>query len=290
MTKLTLLAENCTRRAGLLAEHGLAWWIDTGSAGVLFDTGQGMVLRHNADLLGIDLASASAIVLSHGHYDHAGGLPSALELADHAALWFHPAATAGKYSGRGGKARRISTDFLEQGSFRRPGRLVMESTKPSEVVPGVWMTGEVPRSNDFEDPGGPFFLDAQLTRPDPLLDDQALFFAGDEGLVVVLGCSHAGVVNTLRRIRQLTNNAPVAALFGGAHLEAASPRRLEATLQELREHTPGVIGFNHCTGQRALRCLEREFGPRCLPAHAGDSWLFADSRREPAGSPARQPR
>lgn len=270
MTTVTLLSENCVHRPGLLAEHGLSWWIDTGDHRVLFDTGQGMVLARNASALGIDLASASAIVLSHGHYDHASGLPAALDAAPNASLWMHPRATEPKFTGCGGTARRISTDFMERRGFAAAGRRVKASAEPREVIPGLWMTGEIPRTNDFEDTGGPFYLDAALTGPDPLLDDQAVFFHSGDGVVVVLGCSHAGVVNTLRRVGELTGGAPLVAVMGGAHLAAASEKRMNETVAFLHQLKPAFIAFNHCTGENAVRRFADEFGAACGQMHVGD--------------------
>ena len=136
------------------------------------------------------------------------------------------------------------------------------------------MTGEVPRTNDFEDTGGPFFLDAGLTRPDPLLDDQALYLPGAEGVIVILGCAHAGIVNTLHRVARLSDAAPIRALLGGAHLENASPRRMEETVRALRTIQPQQMGFCHCTGLAAIRSLWSEFPGACIQIHAGQRLEF----------------
>ncbi len=276
MTGVTLLAENCVHRAGLMAEHGLSWWIEVDGQAVLFDTGQGMVLRHNARKLGIDLASAAAVVLSHGHYDHTGALEEVLALAASASLWMHPGAVERKFSGSGGTSRRISTGFMERRQFLAEGRRVNFSPDPCEVLPGIWTTGEIPRSNDFEDTGGPFFLDEALTRPDPLLDDQAIFFRAGKGVVIVLGCCHSGLVNTVQHVGRLTSNAPLFAVFGGAHLANASDDRLDRTVDFLRARNPQFLAFNHCTGEEAIRRFGHEFGSRCVPLHTGDRREFPD--------------
>lgn len=277
MTSLTLLVENTARGMGVLGEHGLAWWIDTGSHRVLFDTGQGMALLNNARRLGIDLARADAIVLSHGHADHVGGLEQVLAAAKNATLFLHPSATGKKFTGsdRKPRGRRLSIDFLETEAFRARAAKTVVTTGPAEVVPGVWATGEVPRTNDFEDTGGPFFLDESMTQPDPLLDDQSVFLPTPEGVVVVFGCAHAGSVNTLQHIARLTQNAPVRALFGGLHLENASPRRMDETVRALRTCRPQKMGFCHCTGFHALRRLWEEFPHACVQAQAGSRFEFS---------------
>jgi 7,8-dihydropterin-6-yl-methyl-4-(beta-D-ribofuranosyl)aminobenzene 5'-phosphate synthase len=275
MTAITVLVENTARGAGLLGEHGLAWWIDTGAHRVLFDTGQGMALVPNAARLGVDLTQADAIVLSHGHFDHVGGLAAALRAAPRAAVVLHPRAVEPKFTGADpAAARRLSIPFVETEAFRDAGRRVVATRAPAEVAPGIWATGEIPRMNDFEDTGGPFFLDAALTRPDPLADDQALYLPTPAGTIVLLGCAHAGVINTLAHITRLTGGAPVRALIGGAHLENASARRLEETVSALRAYRPQQMGFCHCTGLAAIQRLWAEFPGACVPVHAGCRLAF----------------
>jgi 7,8-dihydropterin-6-yl-methyl-4-(beta-D-ribofuranosyl)aminobenzene 5'-phosphate synthase len=269
MTTLTIVSENTVRGAGLLGEHGLAYWIDTGEHRVLFDTGQGMALANNAAKLGIDLGLADAIVLSHGHYDHVAGLSLALAAAPAAELWFHPAATAPKFMRSAtGEARRISIDFMERADFGE-SRVVHRVTEPAELVPGVWVTGEVPRTNTFEDVGGPFFLDQALQVPDPLLDDMAVYLPGSHEVSVVFGCAHAGSVNTLDHILQYLGPRSLGTMVGGLHLAAASPERMERTVAALRSLAPRHMGFCHCTGAHALHRLWNEFPAACFEAHAG---------------------
>lgn len=271
MTSLRILCENTARGMGVLGEHGLAWWIDTGSHRVLFDAGQGLALLSNARRLGVDLADAAAIVLSHGHADHVGGLHQALDAAPGATLFLHPHAVLRRFTGSDGgtRGRRLSVDFVETAGFATPGRRVVVSSEAREIVPGLWCTGEIPRSNDFEDVGGPFFLDEALSTPDPLLDDQALFFQARAGTVVVLGCAHAGVINTLEHVRTLTQGAPLHAVLGGMHLERADARRLDETFAALRRLGVQRFGPNHCTGIGAVARFWSEFPGRCVQCAAG---------------------
>lgn len=269
MITITLLAENTVRGSGLIGEHGLAWWIDTGTHRVLFDTGQGMALSHNSRKLGIDLSTADAIVLSHGHYDHVSGLPEALAAAPNASLWLHPAAIDRKIiRGDDGIARRVSTDFMESDDFGS-SRKVYRVTSKAEVVPGLWVTGEIPRNNDFEDVGGPFFLDDGMTRPDPIRDDMSLYMQHDGFVSVVFGCAHGGSVNTLHHIFEQIGRMPVDTLVGGLHLAEASPERLDRTVSMLRGISPKFMAFGHCTGAHAVHRLWSEFPGLCHELHVG---------------------
>jgi 7,8-dihydropterin-6-yl-methyl-4-(beta-D-ribofuranosyl)aminobenzene 5'-phosphate synthase len=138
----------------------------------------------------------------------------------------------------------------------------------------LWVTGPVPRENTFEDTGGPFFVDATCQIRDPLEDDQALFFDTDEGTVVLLGCAHAGIVNTLSYIRQLTEERPIAVVLGGMHLLSASPERIAHTLEYLAALGKPRLGPAHCTGLKAFVGLWSRFPQQCVPCGAGTRMEF----------------
>ena len=276
--RITVLAENTAGRRDLLAEHGLAWWIEADGYRVLFDTGQGMVLEHNARALGFELEEARAVVLSHGHYDHTGGLGGALACFRNAAVFAHPLAFTPKYACGGGSARSVGSPFHDLAELELAVAAVQPTRTPVAICPGVWATGEIPRANDFEDTGGAFFLDEHCSTPDPLLDDQAVYLESPQGIVVLLGCAHAGLVNTLDYVASLTGRDRIHAVLGGMHLVSASYERIARTETALQHYDVQVIGPAHCTGRKATTQLWQEFPGRCVECVAGSSFRFSADR------------
>lgn len=274
---VTVLVENAAHGLRLLGEHGLAYWVEFDGHAILFDTGQGMALGHNARALAIDLARAEAVVLSHGHYDHTGGLPTVMTVAPHARVYAHGMAFEPKFTrGNDGSVREIG--IPEASQFAVQGlESVTWTTRPAEILPGLWVTGPVPRDSAFEDTGGAFFLEPNCAMADPIEDDQALYFDSDEGTVILLGCAHAGIVNTVSYIRRLTEDRPVAAVLGGMHLLNASPERIGRTLDFLATLGNARLGPAHCTGLKAFVSIWSAFPERCIPCGAGTRMEFKRS-------------
>lgn len=272
---LTVLGENSVRPRALRAEHGLAFHLQVGDQSLLFDTGQSDLVTQNAALLGMDLAALNAVAVSHGHYDHVGGLSAVRRRAPRAVLHLHPTALIPRFARNpDGTTRPVGSPETHREVVLLPGETVRVSTAPVEVLPGVFLTGEVPRENDFEDVGGPFVLDEAGVEPDPVVDDQALFFDTGQGVVVLLGCAHAGIVNTLRYIRRLTGGRPIHAVLGGMHLLTASPERTERTVNALRELEVRQLGPAHCTGPAATARLWSEFPRACTDCSVGSRFAY----------------
>lgn len=273
--RLTILVENSVHTRVLRAEHGLAILIESRGRRVLFDTGQTDLLLSNAAALGLSLENLDAIVLSHGHDDHTGGLAAVCGQSPRARVFLHPAAKAAKYSGSAsGPPRPIGLPFAGQQALVAAGENVVLTPAREEVIEGVYVTGEIPRRTEFEDVGGRFFLDPGGQQPDPLWDDQALYFQTAAGLVVVLGCAHAGVVNTLQQIEAQTSTQRIHAIIGGLHLLNAGPARLKATVETLRRREVALLMPGHCTGAAATARLWTEFPGNCRAVGAGTTLLF----------------
>ena len=278
--RVTVLVENTAFVRHFWGEQGLAFWIEAGSEQVLFDTGQSPeVLFHNAGCLGLDLASADALVLSHGHYDHAGGLEEVLRRAGGISVFLHPGALSQRFSRRkDGSVSEIGVPPpLDEPFLRAHSSSLSWTDQPTTVTDELRVTGRVPRATDYEDTGGEFFLDGTCDTTDPIEDDQSVFFDTREGTVVLLGCGHAGVMNTLRHVQGLTGERPIHAVIGGMHLLAAPKNRMDRTVEELRELDVGLVAPAHCTGARAQARFALEFPGRWEPCHVGSRFEFPRS-------------
>jgi len=273
--RITVLVENSVRTRGLKAEHGLAFFIESDGKRVLFDTGQTDLLLENAAALGCSMENLDAIVLSHGHDDHTGGLAAVHQKSSNARVFLHPAAIEPKFSANApGASRYIGMPEAGRQAVAAAGKNLVLTQARHEVIEGVFVTGEIARRTDFEDVGGRFFVDERCQQPDPLVHDQALYFPTAAGVVVLLGCAHAGVVNTLLHIEQLTGGQPFRAVLGGMHLLNATPARLAATVEALHTRKVPLLAPAHCSGAEAGARLWENFPGRCDAASVGSRFEF----------------
>jgi 7,8-dihydropterin-6-yl-methyl-4-(beta-D-ribofuranosyl)aminobenzene 5'-phosphate synthase len=272
--RIVILVDNVAKE-GFQAEYGFALWIEVDGIRVLLDTGQSGALQINAQKAGIDLTQVDKVVLSHGHYDHAGVLDQLMEMAPHFQLYLHPGALRHRYSYRQETLKPIHIPDPIRASIERwPASQTVEVNAPMALSEHLTVTGEIPRITPYEDVGGPFFLDKAVTQPDPLEDDQALCIDTREGWVIGVGCSHAGVINTVNAIRALHPEKPVRALIGGFHLMEASEERIEATLDALEAFDIPLIVPCHCTGASVMKRMEKRLGNRVMLGAAGTELFF----------------
>jgi 7,8-dihydropterin-6-yl-methyl-4-(beta-D-ribofuranosyl)aminobenzene 5'-phosphate synthase len=272
--RITIAVDN-RAGPGLKTEHGLSLWIEAEGKHILFDTGQGRALKPNAQALGIDLAQTDILVLSHGHFDHTGGIDQVLKASDKVTVFCHAGVMQPRYSIRDAASKAIQIPRKSAAALNRmPEQRIHWVSQPLMLSGKSGITGPILRKTNFEDTGGPFYLDPEARRADPIDDDQALWIQTENGVVVCVGCSHAGLVNTLDFVRRLSGDSRVRAVIGGFHLLNADSRRLAGTLTALQSVNPALVVPCHCTGDRAVVALQDVFGDRVVPGAAGMRWQW----------------
>jgi len=271
--RLTILCENSVDRVspyGLLGEHGFSCHLQTSAGNFLFDTGGGMTIMNNAKLMGIDFKKLQGIMFSHGHFDHTGGLKQVLEETGKIPIYAHPDLFSAHYSKNSGKMHNIGVPW-PQPELEELGASFTFSSTPYEVAPGLLLSGEVPRVSKVET-GDPNLLSLSESGgevSDPLSDDLSLFINTEKGLVILLGCAHAGLLNIIDHAIQVTGQKKIYMILGGTHLKFCSDEQMTATLNRLEELDVDLIGASHCTGLRGARMLAERFGERFFSASVG---------------------
>ena len=274
--RIYILVEDHARRRGFLGQHGFSALVEVGrgpkALRVLVDTGQdGSVVLSNARRLGLDLSNVDAVLITHGHYDHTGGLLTVLDHIGRRGLLIvaHPDAFVPKFALRD-KLIPASEPGLTTSALEEKGAFPILSRGPVRLSEDVVATGEVRRQTDFERVEGFLKLGPEGLEEDQLLDDQALVIRTDRGLVVITGCAHSGVVNTVLHAREIMGEERILAVVGGFHLEGASEERLDRTVQELLRLEPEYLFACHCTGLKAYCRFAEAFGPRFRWPGSGD--------------------
>lgn len=257
-TKIICLTENLAPfGSGYWGEHGLAFYIQAGDLKILYDTGQSSdVLLHNASLAGVSLRGLDCIVLSHGHYDHSGGLQKVLEMNKGVNLILHPAAFEKKFARDQNMIKDIGLplglDYLEMNCS-----LAIQSG-PSDLGGGISTTGEIERITPYETPQSNLLVEKEgLLVTDQVCDDQSLILRIEDTTMLLCGCCHAGIVNTVASVKSKSGSYP-SIIVGGLHLNAADPARLTATAKALSAAGIKKVISGHCSGDAIQAYLPLE--------------------------------
>jgi len=258
--RITILCENSVGSlSGTLGEHGFSALIEpTGGNPLLFDTGQGLTLLHNARRMNKNLSLVDKVLISHGHYDHSGGLKPLLEECGAKRVYCHPAVFIPRYRVRDtGDCNPIGIPSNRE-ELEAAGATFDLSKEFRAIAPGIYLTGEVPRVTDFETGDQGLYRDCTGQEIDNTPDDQSLLLETGKGLVLVLGCCHAGLVNTLEHVAHITGKRDIYAVIGGTHLGFCSQEQITKTVEALRSLGINKLATSHCTGFAASARLSRE--------------------------------
>lgn len=267
----------------LLAEHGLSCLVRIFAGNnehtILLDAGLSRNgLFHNARELGIDLRTAEAVVLSHGHFDHFGGLMDLFEGATHQLpVIAHPDAFLKRRLNIPGKSP-VDLPQLDAVALKKAGADIQQKTGPSTLAGGcLIVTGVVERKNSFEKgmPGMEAFIDERW-QADPINDDQALVInVKDKGLVVISGCAHAGIINTVEYAKKCTGVDHIHAVLGGFHLSGQGfAQVIPPTVDAMKRINPDYIVPMHCTGWEAMTRFFEEMPGKCILNTVGTTFVF----------------
>lgn len=266
--KITVLNENTAGKRGILAEHGLSLLIERGESRYLFDTGQSDVFLRNAGTLHVDLKGLDGIILSHGHFDHCGGL---------------------EYLGRQGELPKVyvrEEAFQEKTAvnpdritYRKIGipwkRETVKNLAPVvedlyQVEEGMYLLGNIPCQVEFEPWGNLFFIgEGEKKAPDYMKDEQMFVIDGEKGLSIFAGCCHAGIVNCLTYVKSMFPGKKLYSVLAGMHLTGCGTERIKKTIEALGEMEIEILIPVHCTGLEGIGRMKTAFGERCLLVESG---------------------
>ena len=260
-TILCLYNDGAKERTSLIGDHGQSLLIDVDGERVLFDTGaKGAVLLNNMDALGIDAESIDRIILSHGHYDHTWGLPDLLSRrSSPVEVIAHPVAVEPKVRALGGlRYQRIGFPRIPE---ELQERMVLRlSAAPVQVTEHLSTTGEISENDEKRN------IVSRIQRriggewtTDDLVDDLSLVLRTSEGSVLICGCCHAGILNTLAQVRKL-HQSDVHAVLGGIHMLSSSVEDVDRVIEVLEsEYGSPILWLNHCTGENTISSLREHF-------------------------------
>ncbi|VBB07720.1 metallo-beta-lactamase [Lucifera butyrica] len=269
--KLTVVVDNyvpISTPSPFLGEHGFSLLIELDTAKILLDTGQSDAVVKNLSLLGIHPNQLDAIVLSHGHYDHTGGLRYLLQhRSKPIPVYGHPDIFQNRYSVAGNRRCYIGVPDTKE-DLTALGAIWHLTANPIEIAPQLIFSGEIPHVTAYETGDDKLVVsnECQCDCQDEIKDDISLYYSCPDGLVVIGGCTHSGLVNTVENGFQLAGQTQLKGWIGGTHLGPVSKDQQDKTLSKIEEYAPEFLAAGHCTGLGMMAELQRCLQERFIPA------------------------
>ncbi|WP_432667228.1 MBL fold metallo-hydrolase [Wukongibacter baidiensis] len=271
MLRFHILSNNHASKEELLTEHGLSVLVETDEKKILFDTGESDIFLHNSKKMGHDINSVDYIVLSHGHYDHTTGLKCFNFDDSSANLCIHPGALKEKYKVINDEEKYIGIPWGLDDINIKEERIVF-NPKLKHLTENIMAISEIPRITDFEEIPKHFKIkEKDELKDDTFLDEQMLVVKTEKGIVILLGCSHPGVINCIKHAMQLTDESRVRAVIGGMHLKEASTSQLHKTIESLKDMGIDKVFPMHCTGTESMIEMKKILKDICILCNAGDT-------------------
>lgn len=279
-TSITILCENCTEKTGTIGENGFSALVETEENTYLFDTGPGLSLPHNTKALKKDLSKVTKIILSHGHYDHTGGLAWAVqqtapvEIVASKDLFSPHMVDKPENAGKPPKPIGCPVSPLELRNAGASLHLVDSTTK---IDNGIHLVTHIKRHKDLTPSDTRLVLQADGPEPyiaDPISDDASLLLEGSHPPVLLCGCAHAGLLNILNHLEKDMGVRKLGAVIGGTHLKFCGTELLAQTIDKLDALSVDLVAVCHCTGFHAAALLAGHYGKRFSKASVGASYRF----------------
>ncbi len=266
--KLTALIDNKQAIKQLKCEHGLSFLIQTEQCNILFDTGQSSRLIHNAQLLGINLEDVDYVIISHGHYDHTGGLPYFLKLNSKAKVIVHPHAFKQRFSKSPQMVKENGIPWRNK--VNQYANRFLYLKEDTELVKDLWILTRIKPQTGFE-----FTNDRLVTKtnggytPDTFDDELILLAKTSKNPVVVCGCAHTGIVNILHQVKLRFNYSEFSVVAGGIHLQGKEDAEISKVINGLSPFNIKQWALNHCSGQHAFELFDIAFPGKVMYCGSG---------------------
>ena len=275
--KITIVVENYTPMSkGLLGEHGFSALIEKDGQKILFDTGQsGLALMNNLRILGFDPHELTGVVLSHGHFDHTGGLLALLKALDNVDVYCHPSVFSSRFSVRQNQERQIGLPFAREVLEANGARLV-ETPEFREILPGLYVSGRVDRPADWRSRDDMLVVKRESGfEQDPFDDDMSIVMETESGPALLLGCAHTGLKDIFTHMAQKGGWSQFHSVIGGLHLVVSDDERdYEEALKLFDRFQTRVIAPCHCSGAKAMRFLASKAPDRFFECRVGSEFTL----------------